>query len=199
MSVYFLQRGVNGPIKIGYSKDRDGCFKRMQDAQPYCAETLYMRRIIVDGDMAEERRLHREFAAFRLEGEWFSPAFEVAREADAVPTDLEAAYGAGYRDGFEAISMDVASAARAEVIEIRKVAMAQGRVLHRAFKVADPSTPEYAELWEYAHRNLNPTAWLAKMHPRQRWLESRSPEESRRSLVEELGAALVVGEQGDAA
>ncbi len=73
MPVYFIQRGDDGPVKIGLSKDAGRRLKGLQtnhDAQ------LHIRRVFVGG-AAEERALHERFAALRLKGEWFRPAEEI--------------------------------------------------------------------------------------------------------------------------
>lgn len=73
MSVYFIQRGEAGPIKIGHSgnpKARLAALKTASD-QP-------LRMIgVMDGGKEAERELHLRFADARLEGEWFSPTEEI--------------------------------------------------------------------------------------------------------------------------
>ena len=75
MSVYFIQRGKGGPIKIGLALN---FFARYKALQNYIDEPLYVRAI-VDGDKYKERDYHRKFARYRLKRkeEWFSPSEEI--------------------------------------------------------------------------------------------------------------------------
>ncbi len=73
MSVYFIQRGIDGPIKIGSTRNVDQRLSVLQIASP---EILTVR-LILDGGLAEERVLQRRFAADRIHGfsrEWFQPS-----------------------------------------------------------------------------------------------------------------------------
>lgn len=67
--IYFIQAGENGLIKIGYSHSPEQRLAKLQTASPVPLKIL----ITVDGDMGFEARLHRKFADFRAEGEWFYP------------------------------------------------------------------------------------------------------------------------------
>lgn len=70
MSVYFIQLGDNGPIKIGSARDA-----RKRVASIQCAHPERIRLLaITDGGHPEEGELHRRFAEYRLRGEWFTPA-----------------------------------------------------------------------------------------------------------------------------
>lgn len=71
--VYFIQRGVDGPVKIGHSKNVRGRLSSLQTGIP---ERLHLLGVL-DGGKAEEQRLHRYFSAHCIQGEWFSPAPEV--------------------------------------------------------------------------------------------------------------------------
>ena len=66
MSVYLIQAGENGPIKIGRAVDPE---RRLRGLQCAHYETLTLRRVW-PGDWAEEVALHRAFADFRIRGEW---------------------------------------------------------------------------------------------------------------------------------
>lgn len=68
--VYFVQATSGGPIKIGVSQDVQ---KRLDGIQTYQAEPIFILAMIKDGDVAVERKLHEQFAAHRLRGEWFEP------------------------------------------------------------------------------------------------------------------------------
>lgn len=67
--IYFVQAGSEGPIKIGIACDPRQRFFVLQSANP--TELLPLGRYL--GTPAEEKRLHAEFAAHRIRGEWFEP------------------------------------------------------------------------------------------------------------------------------
>lgn len=69
--VYFIQRGHDGPIKIGRSVD---VLARLRSLQTGCAEELRILGVTILGGAALESRLHRVFAADRMSGEWFKPS-----------------------------------------------------------------------------------------------------------------------------
>lgn len=69
--IYFVQQGKLGPIKIGYTGDND-ISKRIASIQTYSPEKLVLLGYI-EGEKEQERKLHRLFHAFKLEGEWFEP------------------------------------------------------------------------------------------------------------------------------
>lgn len=71
--VYFIQRGDDGPFKIGWSKAVRSRLAALQTASP---ERLHLR-LVVGGQPADELRLHAWFAKERLVGEWFRPDGEV--------------------------------------------------------------------------------------------------------------------------
>ncbi len=69
--VYFAQAASGeGPVKIGYSGDPAKRLVLFQIGSP----VLLAIWAVMPGQPADERRLHEEFAAFRLWGEWFQPA-----------------------------------------------------------------------------------------------------------------------------
>lgn len=67
--VYFVQRGADGPVKIGYSKNPKGRLSALQTGIP---EALQMLGVI-PGGKSEEQSLHEEFHDARISGEWFRP------------------------------------------------------------------------------------------------------------------------------
>lgn len=77
--VYFIQRGADGPIKIGYTK-RDPC-RRMADFQVACPERLSLIGHIPVVGITVERYIHRELAEHRIGGEWFRPSRQVLEMA----------------------------------------------------------------------------------------------------------------------
>lgn len=65
--VYFIQQGLDGPIKIGLARNPDA---RRDQLQTGHAEHLYLRAVR-RGEADLERWLHARFAEGRLRGEWF--------------------------------------------------------------------------------------------------------------------------------
>ena len=68
MSIYFIQAGDDGPVKIGFATDVRARIKVIQTNSP---EKLSLIRQI-DGDVPVERWFHKQFNDRRLNGEWFS-------------------------------------------------------------------------------------------------------------------------------
>lgn len=76
--VYFIQRGDDGPIKIGHVRRPENLVRRMRALQNACAEQVVARRLIKTApENCLEIILHARFAEHRLQGEWFSPAPEI--------------------------------------------------------------------------------------------------------------------------
>lgn len=71
MSVYFVQRGKTGPVKIGRSGNVP---RRVQSLQGAHADVLTVR-LVING--ADEQATHRHFSALRIRGEWFRFAGEL--------------------------------------------------------------------------------------------------------------------------
>jgi hypothetical protein len=67
--VYFIQRGEDGPVKIGFSKNPRGRLSSLQCGIP---ERLTLLGVI-PGGKEREQELHREFGKARINGEWFYP------------------------------------------------------------------------------------------------------------------------------
>lgn len=82
MSVYFVQIGNDGPIKIGDSDNVEVRIRSLQTGVPW---TLRLLRVIPD--MAAWRVYH-DFSASRMKGEWFYPTRELL-EFIANPYELE--------------------------------------------------------------------------------------------------------------
>lgn len=81
--VYFIQQGDSGPIKIGVATD---VWKRLGSLQVSTVEPLHLRAML-PGGRETEKRLHQQFAAFRVRGEWFLPVDDV-RELFALSLPL---------------------------------------------------------------------------------------------------------------
>lgn len=71
--VYFIQRGLDGPVKIGWSQDVD---RRLAELQTANAEPLSVIGM-TPGRMCDEGALHKKFAHLRMEAEWFRDAPEL--------------------------------------------------------------------------------------------------------------------------
>lgn len=67
--VYFVQRGTDGPVKIGISKRLGPRLAQLQVGFPEKLEVL----AVAPGTRSDEARLHDQFHALRLSGEWFRP------------------------------------------------------------------------------------------------------------------------------
>jgi hypothetical protein len=71
--IYFAQAGENGPVKIGYTENRD---RRMREVQGMNGEVLTVLATL-PGGRKREAELHRRFAHLRRHGEWFEPGPEL--------------------------------------------------------------------------------------------------------------------------
>lgn len=74
-TVYFVQAGKEGPIKIGVARDVQ---QRIGSLQTANHEKLSLIAT-VDGGRDTEEKLHRHFAGHRLQGEWFKPAADLLK------------------------------------------------------------------------------------------------------------------------
>lgn len=81
--VYFVQRGTDGPIKIGWSVNPR---KRLSSLRSASAESLTLLKVEWTS-RKRERQLHELLAEHRITGEWFHPAPEVLRAAGIRPTE----------------------------------------------------------------------------------------------------------------
>lgn len=72
-TVYFIQRGAEGPIKIGIALSPQRRRASLQTASPERLVLLGVRA----GGRKLEQLLHWYFEADRLEGEWFRPTPEL--------------------------------------------------------------------------------------------------------------------------
>jgi hypothetical protein len=65
-TLYFIQQGDNGPIKIGVSTNP---YQRLRALQVGSPQKLHLLKVIE----AEEIEVHKTFQHLRLHGEWFRP------------------------------------------------------------------------------------------------------------------------------
>jgi hypothetical protein len=80
--VYFIQRGSDGPVKIGKSQNPESRRLLLQQSSP---EPLQIIGVCLGGYPAESQ-LHRWFAADRLEGEWFERSDALNALLDRLPS-----------------------------------------------------------------------------------------------------------------
>ena len=71
--VYFVQSSFGGPIKIGTTIDLLNRFDQLQSCSPLPLVVVSIQR----GDASCEAKLHNQFKALRLHGEWFLPGDEL--------------------------------------------------------------------------------------------------------------------------
>lgn len=79
-SVYFIEAGKGGHIKIGVAVDVGARLKDLQSANPQTLRVI----VAVPGNFKDERRLHRRFKDERLNGEWFRGDGAVRAFADSL-------------------------------------------------------------------------------------------------------------------
>lgn len=65
--IYFIQTDDNRFIKIGRARDVEKRFQALQIGHPGTLKILAVHQ----GDVAEERIIHKRFAANKVRGEWF--------------------------------------------------------------------------------------------------------------------------------
>ena len=75
MSVYFIQAGPKGPIKIGTALRPMDRLRELQVGNPFKLVLL----AVIEGHAVVERELHAQFAVHRLRGEWFAPVPELIK------------------------------------------------------------------------------------------------------------------------
>lgn len=68
--IYFIQQGQDGPIKIGSSTQPFFRLNGLQSANP---EQLHIIGIVTAAPYRCEAKLHKQFAEYRIRGEWFAP------------------------------------------------------------------------------------------------------------------------------
>jgi hypothetical protein len=82
--VYFVQRGDDGPVKIGLAKD---VVKRLDHLISACPDSLTLRAVL-PGNADLERMLHSRFAADRIRGEWFRASPDIVAFINSTPKAL---------------------------------------------------------------------------------------------------------------
>ncbi|WP_373886334.1 GIY-YIG nuclease family protein [Sphingobium sp. CFD-2] len=90
--VYFIQRGEDGPIKIGFTRNLK---RRLGDFAVSIPEPVHLR-LAIRGSRDVERHYHATFAAHRIMGEWFKPSKEIL---DAIRCMAQEGLDASMRPG----------------------------------------------------------------------------------------------------
>jgi hypothetical protein len=78
LTLYFVQAGAAGPIKIGVAQDVQ---RRVAQLQTGHYEKLTILATLRYVDLLTERRVHGWLAKYRIRGEWFMPHPDVLRTA----------------------------------------------------------------------------------------------------------------------
>jgi hypothetical protein len=71
--IYFMQRGSNGPVKIGTAVDPQ---KRMRTHQTSSAEPLGLL-LVIAGSTKREAEIHAALIDSHISGEWYNPTSEL--------------------------------------------------------------------------------------------------------------------------
>ena len=71
--VYFVEAGLGGPVKIGWTQDVE---RRIAELQTANAHRLNLLGTVV-GTMEDEAATHARFSHLRLEAEWFTNSPEI--------------------------------------------------------------------------------------------------------------------------
>jgi hypothetical protein len=85
MTIYFIQLGSSGPIKIGYASRLKARVAQLQTASHEPLTVL----AAIPGGFGKERELHSQFANLRLHGEWFRPEPELLAHIGELATEGE--------------------------------------------------------------------------------------------------------------
>lgn len=72
-TIYFIQAGLNGPIKIGVTTNLKQRIKDLQTSNP---EKLYLIAAIYEHPELE-LYLHKQFKKYHIRGEWFEPGPDI--------------------------------------------------------------------------------------------------------------------------
>lgn len=79
-SIYFIQAGEDGPIKIGWAVNPEARMRTFQTANFLPLRMLFSERYrSILFAKAIESDLHTEFKDYRIHGEWFAPESRLIR------------------------------------------------------------------------------------------------------------------------
>ena len=88
-TVYFVRQGLNGPIKIGWTKQ--SIASRLDTLQVANPCSLQLIGYVPNKGRDFEAEMHILFSAYRLRGEWFSPCVELLdriKKDEQIITDM---------------------------------------------------------------------------------------------------------------
>ncbi|MFH1379252.1 MAG: helix-turn-helix domain-containing protein [bacterium] len=83
--IYFIQSGISGPIKIGFTK-HESPKQRLSVLQTNHHEKLNLLGTM-PGSEKDEAFLHARFKRFKIRGEWFQPVKELIDFLYPIPLD----------------------------------------------------------------------------------------------------------------
>jgi hypothetical protein len=84
MTVYWIQCGSDGPVKIGYGSDARARLRHIQTAN---WQECNLIAEVPDWGAAEEEMLHVRWAHRHIRGEWFNPHPDMLREAQRASSE----------------------------------------------------------------------------------------------------------------
>lgn len=90
-TIYFLQLGNNGPVKIGITKYLEPRIQSMQSCIPIPLQLVLTLR----GNRLLEKKLHDRFAKHKIQGEWYELGNELR---DFINEQIQA-----NNEGFESV------------------------------------------------------------------------------------------------
>lgn len=95
MTIYLVQAGDNGLIKIGYALNPELRLAKLQSDCPFPARII----ALIPGDRSNEEQLHRRFRRDRIRGEWFAPTEAILGLAASFSFDKSLSRRRSWRKG----------------------------------------------------------------------------------------------------
>ena len=137
--IYFIQQGIDGPIKIGTTDNVNKRLLSLQTGSPHKLRLIGT----MDGDEEKEKQLHNFFSAYRLSGEWFSPDRTMF---DYIFTSIT---GVDFPAQCTGLDLKVHIARTERIIIERALAMSNGTI-SRTAKLLNITRPTlYSKIKEY--------------------------------------------------
>ena len=78
--IYLIANREEDFCKIGFSLSPDARLLQLQTGNPYPLELV----AVIEGTIIEEKELHKKFADFKLEGEWFTFSPEIKKHFNCI-------------------------------------------------------------------------------------------------------------------
>jgi hypothetical protein len=76
--VYIIKAFGMQMYKIGYSKDLESAYRRLNTFQKGSPVALYFVSIIPNKRIKDEKKIHKEMIDFQIHGEWFARSEELS-------------------------------------------------------------------------------------------------------------------------